>query len=105
MIDRYIGAMALSGTMRTSEAQFAKAIREILRKRRGRRATFAQLRDLIPHYVSLTDEDRGIVPTRGEPVWYQAVRNVLAHRDNPGNAIHEGRLRYDEKPRGKLSLP
>jgi len=78
---------------KTTEAEFAKIVVEILEDWPNGEATFAELFDEIPNRHTLSAEDLQPSPTRpGEPVWHQQVRNITSHKDSPGNAIYEGRL-------------
>ena len=88
---------------RITEEEIADIVEAILRDRPNGEATIAQLIDEIPNRVTLSKEDLAQSPTRpNEPVWHQQVRNITSHKDSPGNAIYEGRLRAIP---GGLALP
>ena len=88
---------------RITEAEIADVIVEILQSMKGGRATIGTLVAAILRRLALSLAD--MVRSRSRPdeqVWEQQVRNVVAHRNIPGNAIFEGRLR---KVNGGLALP
>jgi hypothetical protein len=88
---------------RISEAEIAEIVIEILQDRPHGRASIADLVDEIPNRVTLSAEDLAMSQTRNnERVWEQQVRNIASHKNNPGNAIREGRLIAVD---GGLALP
>lgn len=79
---------------RVTEHEVAEAVIGYLADRGGE-ATIADLVESLPGYLSLTDADRQQSDTRpGEELWEQQVRNIISHRNTPGNAIHDGKLEY-----------
>jgi len=53
------------------------------------------LKRLVPDYINLTPEDRAKSPTRpNEAVWEQIVRNIVSHKNTPGNIIAEGFVQH-----------
>lgn len=76
---------------RTTEARFGRAVLEILAGRPDGTASILTLKKLIPQHLNLTDDDRAASQTRaGEPLWHQSVRNLVSHKNTPGNIVHEG---------------
>lgn len=88
---------------KTTEAEFAKIVIEILEDWPNGEAMFAELFEEIPQRHTLSSEDLMPSPTRpGEPVWHQQVRNITSHKASPGNAVYEGKL---VAVSGGLALP
>jgi hypothetical protein len=66
---------------RVREGQMADIVREILVTRPKFKATFAQLRELVPQRVTLSRGDKAPSQTRpGEQKWQQIIRNIIAHK-------------------------
>ena len=87
---------------RVSEAEVAKAVIRYLRGRPGHIATILQIKKALPNHLTLSALDRQQSETRPrEELWEQQVRNIVSHRDSPGNFIHDGRLAYSPR---RLSL-
>lgn len=64
----------------------ADIVREILATQPKFKATFAQLRVLVPQKVTLSRGDKAPSQTRpGEQKWQQIIRNIIAHK-RPGFA-------------------
>ena len=83
---------------RVTEQEVADAVVRYL-KDHGGEATIAELVQELPTYLDLGETDRRRSDTRpNEELWEQQVRNIISHRDTPGNAIHDGVLDYT--PRG-----
>lgn len=79
---------------RVTEHEVADAVIRYLSDRGGE-ATIAELVEGLPNYLSLSDADRQPSETRsGEALWEQQVRNIISHRNTPGNAIHDEKLEY-----------
>jgi hypothetical protein len=79
---------------RVTEHEVADAVTQYLADNGGE-ATIAELVDGLPNYLSLSDADQQQSETRaGERLWEQQVRNIISHRNTPGNAIHDGKLEY-----------
>lgn len=80
---------------RTTEAQIGKAVLRILNDQATGEASIPRLKRELPKYLNLTPEDRAPSPTRAnEEVWEQQVRNLVSHRNTPGNIIAEGYAQY-----------
>lgn len=78
-------------TKRIREGQMADVVREILTARPKYRATFAQLRDLVPQRVTLSRGDKAPSQTRpGEQKWEQIIRNIIAHKRSGFASIPDG---------------
>jgi len=83
---------------RVTEHEVAEAVGKYLADNGGE-ATIAEIVENLPNYLNLSDADRKESETRpGEELWEQQVRNIISHRNTPGNAIHDGLLDY--LPRG-----
>lgn len=88
---------------RVTENDVAEAVRQYLSGLASRSATIRQIKLALPNHLHLSPEDREPSPTRnGEELWEQQVRNIVSHRDTPGNYVHDGKLIYTPR---KLSLP
>jgi len=88
---------------RTTEAEIAEVVLEILSQRSSGEASYAELVHEIPQRISLTETDLAPSPSRpNEAVWEQRLRNITSHKNAEGNFIFEGRLK--DVP-GGLSLP
>lgn len=80
---------------RTTEVQIGKAVLQILKAQATGEASIFTLKRELPAYLKLTADDRAPSPTRkGEEVWEQQVRNLVSHRNTPGNIIAEGYATY-----------
>ena len=78
---------------RVTEAEVAVAVEKVLIASATGRATFRELIEKVPQYLTLSAEDLMPSSTRpGEALWEQQVRNITSHKNSPGNAIYEGRL-------------
>lgn len=79
---------------RVTEHEVAEGVMRYLADNNSE-ATIAELVANLPNYLALSDADRQSSETRsGEQLWEQQVRNIISHRDTPGNAIHDGLLEY-----------
>lgn len=93
--------MAKNG--RVSETDVAEAVVRYLSDQPRRAATIQQIKKALPNYLKLSAADREQSDTRpNEELWEQQVRNIVSHRDAPGNFVYEGRLVYTPR---RLSLP
>ncbi len=82
----------------TSESQIADAVIRYLADRPNQKDKIRNIIAGLPEYINLTQEDEQESQTRpGEALWEQRVRNIVSHKETPGNAIYEGRLGH-EKP-------
>lgn len=80
---------------RVSESDVSIAVTKYLHGKPGRTATIYQIKRAIPNYLALSDADRVQSVTRpNEEMWEQQVRNIVSHRNTPGNFIFEGRLEH-----------
>jgi hypothetical protein len=76
---------------RTSEAQIGEAVLRILAMSPNGEATMSNLKQRLPHFVSLTESDRTLSETRcGEERWEQLLRNLVSHYKTKGNIIGDG---------------
>lgn len=83
--------------MRHTENEIAEAVAKFLATVPNHRASIRSIKDNVPKFIQLTDDDQQISTTRsGEQLWEQQVRNIVSHRkDVIGNWVFEGRLAYD----------
>lgn len=88
---------------RTTEAELAEVVVEILQQTPSGQASYAELVDEIPSRINLTAADLVQSATRpNEAVWEQRLRNITSHKNAEGNYIYDGLLK--DVPSG-LSLP
>lgn len=88
---------------RVSEADVAMAVVKYLSGQPGKAATIYQIKKALPGFLNLSADDRRQSDTRpNEELWEQQVRNIVSHRNVPGNFVYDGRIVY--APR-RLSLP
>lgn len=88
---------------RVSETDVAQAVVQYLSGLPSRSATIYQIKRALPNHLILSQEDRQPSQTRnGEELWEQQVRNIVSHRDTPGNYVCDKRLVYSPR---RLSLP
>lgn len=93
--------MANSG--RVTETDVAEAVVKYLKGASGNSATIRQIKKALPNYLNLSAADREQSDTRpNEELWEQQVRNIVSHRNTPGNFVHDGRLIYSPR---RLGLP
>ena len=84
---------------RATESDIALAVLQVAESKPNGTATFDDLRQEIPSYVTLSPEDRVQSPTRpGEEMWEQQIRNIKSHDETFGNIISEG---YAEHVQGE----
>lgn len=90
-------------TTKITEAEMADAVKTILARRPNKSATFAELRDMIPHRVHLSRADRAKSPSRpGEEVWEQILRNLISHKHEGFVSIKGGiRLQWQRGPQAQ----
>lgn len=80
---------------RVSETDVAIAVVKYLNGLPGHTATIQQIKRALPGFLNLTAADRKQSETRpGEELWEQQVRNIVSHRETPGNFINDGRLAH-----------
>ena len=83
---------------RTTAAEMGDAVLKICATTAIGECSIADLKEAIPEYIDLTAEDRIQSATRPkEEMWEQQVRNLISHRDKPGNIICEGYAEYTGK--------
>lgn len=88
---------------RVNETDVARAVEKYLRTVPGDTATIRQIKRALPNHLTLSAEDRVQSETRpNEELWEQQVRNIVSHRNTPGNFVHDGRLIYTPR---RLGLP
>ena len=94
---------AMGSVRRTTEKQIAEAVLSILSMSPNGEATILNLKQRMPHFVDLTEQDRQMSKTRpGEELWEQLLRNIISHYRSRGNIIAEGLV--TQANRGKLRL-
>jgi hypothetical protein len=82
---------------RTSEEHIAKAVVKYLKTVPGQTDIIRNIIAALPDFIQLTPEDEQESETRpGEALWEQIVRNIVSHKNSPGNAIHDGWLAHKE---------
>ena len=82
----------------TPENEIANAVIRYLEDHPNHKDKIRNIIARLPEYLNLTQEDEQESQTRpGEALWEQRVRNIVSHKETPGNAIYEGRLGH-EKP-------
>lgn len=78
---------------RASEADIAFGVLVIAAFQPTGIASFCRLKIEIPNHVRLSDFDTAESIMRpNEEMWVQQIRHIIAHRDVPGNFIHDGLL-------------
>jgi len=83
---------------RVTEHEVAAAVLRYLSDYHGGEATIHEIVEALPGYLELSDADRQPSETRAnEELWEQQVRNIVSHRNTPGNAINDGLLEYFPK--------
>lgn len=92
---------------RIDEAEMAKVVKTILTRRKGYRATFAELREIVPLRVRLSEGDTAKSPSRpGEELWMQIIRNLSSHEHDGFVSIKGGGLRLKGyQPRTRAAAP
>ena len=82
---------------RTTEAEFSRAVLEILANEPNGEATIEHLKSMIPKHIQLTAADKAQSTTRpNEELWEQQIRNITSHRKADGNIIADGFAAYIE---------
>ena len=80
---------------RVTEAEVAAAVLRALEKQPNGEASIGELTREVPKFLELGAEDQMQSETRpGEELWEQQVRNIIGHRETPGNAISDGLIEY-----------
>lgn len=80
---------------KTSEDDISFGVMLVAAKQSSGVASFKLLYDELHKHVQLTKEDWLPSTTRkGEPMWYQIVRNIKSHDKTEGNAVYEGWLEH-----------
>lgn len=78
---------------RVTEPEVTQALLNMLQTCPYGEADFKKIFFELPRWIQLSDEDREVARSRdAELKWHAMVRNISAHYDKPGNAIHEGLL-------------
>ena len=76
---------------RVGELDVGIAVLQILASQPDGRATFKKLKQDVPKYLNLSEEDHVKSTTRpNEEMWEQLIRNIQSHHGSIGNIIHEG---------------
>lgn len=93
------------------ESEIALAVMRIASAQRNDVATFSRAKKEVPNLVNLDRQNLALSQTRrGEPMWYQLIRNIQSHHDTDGNFIqlgyleHVPRLGYKITKSGKARL-
>lgn len=87
---------------RVTEHQVGLAVLQALADQPTGSASFRHLRKLLPEFLKLSPDDRVPSPARpSEELWQQQVRNIVSHRNTPGNIIREGLAEYSP---GRLAI-
>jgi hypothetical protein len=72
-----------------SEPELANIVATILASRAGRRATFHELFQAVPQYVTLSVADCAMSVCRpAERLWEVRLRNIAAHAKPDGSTCH-----------------
>jgi hypothetical protein len=88
---------------RATEGAVARAVLQFLAETALGEASVQEIKDALPSYLALTFADQTPSLTRaGEELWIQQIRNIISHREVPGNFIYEGLLTYSAP--AKLSI-
>ena len=83
---------------KTGEREISIAIMRVADSKPNGIATFECIRDEVPNFVNLTDEDLTESQTRpGEALWYQIARNIKSHHTAEENFIELGYLAHIPK--------
>lgn len=78
---------------RATETEIAFALIAFLETCAYGEADFKTIFFNLPKWIRLSPEDRHVARERdAEQRWHGIVRNIGAHADQPGNAIHDGIL-------------
>jgi hypothetical protein len=79
--------------MRSTETDIARAAMTYLETTPNGEATIRAVKANLPKFRRLSSQDLAASPTRrNESVWEQQVRNIVSHRNSPGNFIADGLL-------------
>lgn len=88
---------------RVTENEVAQAVVKYLSTLKPPIASIYQIKNALPNFLKLSDADREMSITRpNEEMWEQQVRNIISHREAPGNYVCDGALVYTPR---RLSLP
>ncbi|MCY4261326.1 MAG: hypothetical protein OXC91_13820 [Rhodobacteraceae bacterium] len=88
---------------RTGEREMSIAVMRFLAHQPFGEASHEEIREAIPYYTALTEDDMKPSTTRdGEELWEQIGRNIRSHKDSPNNFIFLGYL--DSVPGGGLRI-
>lgn len=78
---------------RSTENEIAIGVMRYLDTVPSGSASIAEIVANLPAHHTLTAADNEQSETRqNEVIWEQQVRNIVSHRQTPGNAIYEGNL-------------
>lgn len=85
--------MSVAG--RVTEDEIATAILRALSDRPNGEASLDELSEQLPRYADLSEMDREASRTReDEELWEQQLRNIVNHRQQPGNIINDGLVEW-----------
>jgi len=80
---------------RSTEKAIADAVLLYLGRKSDGQAHIVEIKEVLPNILPLTSADLEQSATReSESLWEQQVRNLISHRQTPGNYIKDGLLRY-----------
>lgn len=85
-------------------ATYLPALKSLSEAEQGFMTTSELIRALDDHFAP-TGEDAEILEGRSDTRFSQIVRNIVSHRDTPGNLIKEGWADYDKRKRGLRITP
>lgn len=83
---------------RSSEHDIAYAAMKYLATIPSKSANTSEIKQQVPHFITLTAEDQEASETRpNEELWQQVVGNIVSHRDgSPDNFINRGLIAYND---------
>ena len=85
--------MIIPAGERATEAELALALVEFLNRQIYGEADFRTIFLHLSKYIKLSPADKEVSRSRPRELkWHTIIRNVGAHADQPGNAIHDGVL-------------
>jgi hypothetical protein len=85
--------MIIPAGERATEAELTLALIEFLNTQAYGEADFKTIRFYLPKHIKLSPADKEVSRERdAELKWHTIIRNIGAHANQPGNAIHDGVL-------------
>ena len=96
--------MPKSGPNRAGEDRMSIAVLRMAATRPDGEITLQELKDGMDNEVGLIADDLAESETRpGEPLFHQIIRNIVSHKDVPGNVIADGLLEHTGKGHFRIS--